>query len=211
MKQVTKTIKIFTTIAILIIAMTSLAQNKSTFTDLRDGKLYKTVKIGTQVWMAENLAYGASDGCFAYNNDQSKVAIYGYLYTFSTAKNVCPTGWHLPTFEEWDTLITYLGGDSVAGGKLKESGTTHWTSPNSGATNKSGFIALPGGKCTDGSRFNFIGTTGFWWSSSGHPLYGETEETASRAWFRIMYYEKGEAPVNESEKSRAFSVRCVKD
>jgi uncharacterized protein (TIGR02145 family) len=113
------------TVLILNIAMCSMAQVAGTFKDSRDGKTYKTVKIGTQTWMANNLAFKASSGCCAYDNNKSNAAIYGYLYSWETAKNVCPTGWHLPSMAEWTTLIDYEGGET-AGNKLKEAGSKHW-------------------------------------------------------------------------------------
>ena len=165
------------TIAIVIIAMSSVAQVKGTFTDTRDGKVYKTIKISTQTWMAENLAYKANSGCWAYNNNASNVTKYGYLYDWKTAKTVCPTGWHVPTDAEWTTLTTYLDGD---GGKLKEIGTTHWISPNEEATNETGFTALPGGARDYDGTFFYIGNNGGWWSA--------TENYTSNAWSRYMYY-----------------------
>jgi uncharacterized protein (TIGR02145 family) len=135
-----------------------------------DGNVYKTVTIGTQVWMGENLkttkyrngdlirtTIPATKGIeseptakyqWAYDGNESNVATYGRLYTWyavTDKRNVCPTGWHVPTDIEWTTLTTYLGGVRVAGGKLKETGTTHWQYPNTGATNETGFTALPSG------------------------------------------------------------------
>ena len=113
----------------------------SQLTDKRDGKTYKTVKIGTQEWMAENLAYKPSSGNYwAYDDDNSNVAKYGYLYDWETAKKVCPSGWHLPSDEEWTTLTDYLGGEDVAGTKMKS--TSGWKEDGNG-TNESGFSALP--------------------------------------------------------------------
>ena len=149
-----------------------------TITDV-DNNLYNTVKIGTQVWMAENLKTtkyndGTSipnvtdntvwsaliTGAYCdYNNTPSISTTYGRMYNgysvdnniatkvaSNGGKNVCPTGWHVPSNAEWITLTSYLGGESVAGGKLKETGTMHWLTPNSGATNESGFTALAGGR-----------------------------------------------------------------
>jgi len=133
-----------------------------------DGNNYKTIKIGNQEWMAENLkttkykdgtsiplftaatpmANFTSPGYCWYNSDSATYRnSYGALYNWyavNTGK-LAPTGWHVPTEAEWNTLIAYLGGESVAGGKLKEAGTSHWSSPNTGATNEVGFSALPGG------------------------------------------------------------------
>jgi len=132
------------TIAFFPIVLSLSAQEKGTFTDSRDGKTYKTVKIGTQTWTAENLAFKSNNGCWAYDDEVANAAIYGYLYNWETAKAACPKGWHLPSVEEWTILVNYLGGDSIAGGKLKAIGTTYWTAPNAGASNQSVFSALPG-------------------------------------------------------------------
>lgn len=140
-----KTKSFLTTIVILAISFCLVAQPTGTFTDPRDGKVYKTVKIGTQTWMAENLDFKAESGCWAYNNDQNNVKTYGYLYNWKTAKKVCPSGWHLPSKDEWSALLTYFGGEESAGDKLKEAGTVHWQKPVSAATNESGFTAIPGG------------------------------------------------------------------
>lgn len=156
-----------------------------TVTDI-EGNVYRTIVIGTQTWMAENLKstklndgasinqitnasswyyYKSQANYCWYNNDGSTYKdVYGALYNYSTINkgNICPIGWQVPTDAEWTTLTTYLGGTSIAGGKMKETGTTHWLSPNSGATNKSGFSALPGGLRL-GEYFG-IGGNGEWWS-----------------------------------------------
>ena len=159
-----------------------------------DGNTYGTITIGAQVWMASNLkttkysngnpigtttsatldisnatTYPTPKYQWAYAGTESNVATYGRLYTWYAAtdtRNVCPTGWHVPADSEWATLTTYLGGLSVAGGQLKETGTSHWQSPNAGATNTSGFTALPGGSRTNDGTFYSIGGYGYWWSST---------------------------------------------
>src|SRR5690606_8226 len=175
----------------------------STFTDPRDGKVYQTVVIGNQVWMAENLAYlpsvnmvadGSEDAAgsyyYVYGYDGTNVAdakatgnyaTYGALYNWTAAMNACPDGWHLPTDAEWTELTDYLGEN--AGGKLKatgtiEAGTGLWYDPNTGATNKTGFTALPGGLRQYNGPFYHIGYSGHWWSA--------TENGASYAWRRYM-------------------------
>ncbi len=127
-----------------------------TFTDSRDNKAYKWVKIGSQIWMAQNLNYNiAGSGC-------NQCETYGRLYTWDAANRACPSSWHLPSDSEWQTLIDYLGGSGVAGGKMKSTGT--WQSPNTDATNSSGFSALPGGfRLANGSFYN--AGNGGWWSS----------------------------------------------
>ncbi len=116
-------------------------ETTGTFTDSRDNHIYKWVKNGTQTWMAENFAFKPSSGEFwAYNNDTTNVAIYGYLYSWETAQTIAPAGWHLPSQTEWETLVSFLGGSDAAYAKLLEAGTVHWGSPNS-ATNISGFTA----------------------------------------------------------------------
>ncbi|NVO04113.1 MAG: hypothetical protein HXX09_15560 [Bacteroidetes bacterium] len=191
------------TIAIFLNALTLISQETGTFKDPRNGKVYKTIKIGTQTWMAENLRYNVSIGCWGYNDEISNVLTYGYLYDWETAKKVCPSGWHLPSDAEWTTLTNYLGVDSIAGGKLKEIGTTHWASPNAGATNESGFTALPGGYRNNGGAFDGIGGGGSWWSS--------TESGTNNAWSWCMNYGYSYVARSYNNKANGFSVRCIKD
>lgn len=191
-----------------------------------NGNTYNTVTIGEQVWMDSNLKTTKyNDGtaihlvtnvtlwnilttpayCW-YNNDAATYkntygAIYNW-YTINTGK-LCPTGWHVPSDGEWSTLIDILGGGSVAGGKLKESGTNHWLSPNSAATNSSGFTALPGGYQYAYGSFDDIGVSGNWWSS--------TEDSNWSAWsWNVSYNNSGVLRVNYS-KNCGFSVRCLRD
>jgi len=192
------------TIAIFIIANRLAAQETGTYTDSRDGKTYKTVKIGTQTWMAENLAYKTDSGCWAYENNKSNVTTYGYLYNWETANNVCPAGWHLPSDAEWTTLTDYVGGESVAGGKLKS--TTGWSSPNTGATNESGFTALPGGSSSNDKKYDVAGNYGSWWTS--------TEDDTVSAFFWNMYYNYSSAYRTRDNFNQIYdehSVRCVRD
>ena len=166
--------------------------------DSRDGQTYKTVAIGSQTWMAENLNYNAS-GSARYN--------YGRLYNWSTALSACPSGWHLPSDDEWQILVEYADPDfvshtnNVAGRKLKA--TSGWNSGGSG-TNDYGFSALPGGSngSSDGIFIN-VGRYGLWWST--------TEDNASDAWFRGMYYDNEHVGRNNLDKSNLFSVRCLRD
>ncbi len=207
------------------------------FVDERDGNHYNMVKIGNQIWMAENLKYlpsvvGPETGLYTEpcyyvygydgtNVDEAKATknyqTYGVLYNWAAAMNgeessnanpsgvqgVCPAGWHVPSYAEWTELTDYLGGASVAGGKLKEAGTTHWRSPNTGATNETGFTALPGGyRDLDGTFVN-IGVNGLWWSA--------TENNATNAWNRSMIYGSSNVSRVDSYKEVGFSVRCVRD
>ena len=193
-----------------------------------DGNIYETIVIGTQTWMTENLkttkyndgtpipnivddATWASLTTGAYGdfgNLPSNSIIYGKLYNWyvvasSNPKNVCPVGWHVPSDIEWTTLTNWLGGESVAGGKLKESGTAHWVNTSISVTNESGFSALPGGyRDYSGPSFD-IGDWGYWWSS--------TEYTTGQAWNRIM--NSGYLSVLRSDNNRniGYSVRCLKD
>ena len=144
-------------------------------------------------------------------------ATYGVLYNWTAAmdgeassttnpsgiQGVCPAGWHLPSYAEWTELTDYLGGESVAGGKLKETGTTHWASPNTGATNETGFTALPGGYRIDNGSFGDIGYYGYWWSATG--------SNAADAWFRYMDYSNSSVSRSNYFKEVGFSVRCVRD
>jgi uncharacterized protein (TIGR02145 family) len=194
-----------------------------TFIDSRDGNEYNWVQIGDQVWMAENLAYLPSvnmvaDGSenaagsyyYVYGYDGTNVAdaketdnyaTYGVLYNWTAALTACPTGWHLPTDAEWTELTDYLGGTG-AGGKLKETGTTHWISPNTGATNETGFTALPGGRRDGDGTFTSVGGGGYWWSAT---------EYAYGAWGRYMGYDYSHVSWPYSNKELGFSVRCLRD
>ena len=190
-----------------------------------DGNTYKTVYIGTQQWMAENLKvskytdgttipnftkYTDTTGAWAYyNNDASNNAKYGKLYNWYVGnpstngnKNVCPTGWHVPTDAEWYVLTEYLGGASVAGGKMKEVGTSNWNSPNTEATNTSLFSALPGGYRDYKGFYSLIGNYGCWWSSTENSTYAGT---------RNLVNSSGNVSGGSGTKKNGLSVRCLKD
>jgi uncharacterized protein (TIGR02145 family) len=195
---------LFTLIAFLNISIGSVAQTLDTITDLRDSKTYKVVNIGTQTWMAENLAFKTSSGCWAYDNNQSNISTYGYLYNYKTAKKVCPKGWSLPKYKEWNTLITFLGGDKVAGEKLIS--TTGWENLKFTASNNSGFTALPGGIFDNSDKSFFgIGTNGGWWSSTlvqGSSVYG---------WTKRLFSSENFVGGLKSHISHGHSVRCIKN
>ncbi len=207
-----------------------ISSKSSTFTDPRDGNVYKTVTIGKQVWMAENLKYLPSvteprttsnvmplyyvydlEGSTinaAKANDNYKT--YGVLYNWPAAIKACPTGWHLPTDEDWQTLTKYLGGASYCAGDLKTTGTAEnrtglWASPNTAATNKSGFSALPGGHLyiyrDDGSYLQ-LGKCGYWWTAT---------ESSDQVWYRRIDYNGKKIYNNLSPKKWGYSVRCIKN
>jgi len=198
-----------------------------TVTDI-DGNVYKTIKIGTQWWMAENLrttkfrngeaiqntisntdwaSLSSPSYCF-YNNDfETYGRIYGAFYNWKAVndnRNIAPEGWHIPSDDEWKTLIYYLGGFSVAGGKMKEAGTTHWISPNTGATNSSRFTALP-----TGSRG---GTTGeFGWIGLGNDYWCATSNTDTEAWAYYVGNDIAGCLRLSHNKLNGFVIRCIKD
>lgn len=192
-----------------------------------DDNVYNTVMIGTQIWMKENLrvtkyndsteiplvtsntawASLTTPAYCSYNNSTNADTInsYGRLYNYYAVNTnkLCPTGWHVPGDGEWTTLTTYLGGESIAGTKLKETGTAHWQSPNN-ATNESGFTALPGGFRNVIGSFNGIGVDGYWWSS--------TDYLKTNAYFRSMsFYYSDVTRSYGFNKSVGAAVRCVKD
>jgi uncharacterized protein (TIGR02145 family) len=193
-----------------------------------DGNEYNTVLIGTQLWMAENLKttkyndgtqingvtngdtwFSLTTGAYCdYNNYQSQSDTYGRLYNWYTVavtnpKNVCPADWHIPSDEEWTSLTTYTGGESLSGDKLKETGTIHWIGPNAGASNETGFTALPGGYRTQFGTFDNIGTHGYWWSS--------TETDVPDTWANNMSYDANSTSRSLFDKRFGFSVRCIRD
>ena len=166
------------------------------------GQKYKTVKIGEQTWMAENLNYAGEDPdnpigrC--YSDDQANCKKYGRLYNWSTALTICPEGWHLPSDADWTTLTNYVG-SSTAGTKLKtKSGWDY----NGNGTDDFGFSALPGGYYENGS-FAFVGIYGYWWSA--------TEYNSGYAHYRHMICSSSEVIRNDYLKSVLHSVRCVQD
>jgi uncharacterized protein (TIGR02145 family) len=175
------------------------------FTDSRDKKKYKAIKIGTQTWMAENLNYNVS-GSKCYNNKPANCDKYGRLYNWSTAMKACPKGWHLPSDAEWTALTNYVESNSgcskCAGKHLKSA--SGWDS-YSGISNLDtyGFSALPGGLGDSGGSFRSVGIGGYWWSSS--------ESGSDDAYFRYMYYDIEYAYYFNYVKSNLYSVRCLKD
>ncbi len=197
------------------------SQNKTgTFTDSRDNHTYKWIKIGNQIWMAENLAYTGSgikhltdntqwnqnssrDAWCFYNNQTDNGKTYGVLYQWKSAKIACPDGWHLPTDNEWSELIDYLGGEMQAGGKMKEASTSHWNSPNKDADNSSGFTGLPGGSRHYNGTFDFLNKRGYWWSA--------TESSDNAAHYCTLYFDGEAAGRLGYVKSVGLSVRCIKD
>jgi len=189
-----------------------------------DGNLYDTVQIGTQTWMKQNLATTRLDdgtpiplvqnmtawtqltspGYCYYANKSSHAPTYGALYNWyaTVTGKLCPSGWHAPADWEWLVLINYLGGKDIAGGKLKEAGTTHWWSPNTGATNETGFTGLPAGDRLglDGSFYN-LGNYGIFWSTTG--------SSVTEAVNRVLVFDKADFRIGYDNKFAGLSVRCV--
>jgi len=196
----------------------SFLDGSGILTDSRDGKKYRTAVIGGKRWMAENLNYEPQSGnSWCYDDNSSNCNKYGRLYDWNTARTVCPSGFHLPSAMEWDNLTSAVGGTrkkykskstgseyfgwANAGTKLKT--ISGWNNNGNGADNF-GFSALPGGyRYYDGSKFNFVGFFGEWWTA--------TENDASHAYNRTMNFSDGNADEGKSNKSEATSVRCVAD
>ena len=194
-----------------------------------EGQVYNTVQIGTQCWFKENLNIGtringaleqSNNGTiekYCYNDLESNCNIYGGLYQWSEmmqyvtpagGQEICPTGWHIPTDAEWTIVTTSLGGEGVAGGKMKstgtiEAGTGWWYSPNTGATNESGFSGVPAGYRGYAGGFFVNGYDAGWWSSS--------EFSTSVAWYRFLYYNGSNVDRSGADRHNGFSVRCLAD
>jgi len=202
------------------------------FTDPRDGKVYSTVQIGTQCWFSQNLNVGTLIDVlsnqtnnsipekYCYGNAEANCTIYGGLYQWDEVMNytspsdsnpshrqgICPAGWHLPSNAEWDQLVTFLGGETLAGGAMKEPGTTHWASPNGGATNSSGFTALGGGLMgTGGSQYSFyyLFQNAYFWTST---LVNESSYLS-----RSLDKNNGHIFFGYGPAINGYSARCVKD
>jgi uncharacterized protein (TIGR02145 family) len=216
-----KSFSFLCTAILLLTWIAAFAQQKGSFTDSRENKTYKTAKIGTQTWMAENLNY-AINGSKCYDNDDANCNKYGRLYDWATAmdlpsdcnsafcqsrigakrRGICPSGFHIPTDAEWDALYLYADGANGRGTKLKS--TSDWNVYNGlpSGTDAFGFAALPGGFGNSNGNFYAAGYRSFWWSSS--------ETAASYAYGRgIHFHEK--AYRDKYIKSDLFSIRCIKD
>jgi len=143
--------------------------------------------------------------CWYDNDSVSYKNTYGALYNgyVVNTDKLCPKDWHVPSDEEWTALTEYLGSESVAGDRLKETGTDYWVSPNTGATNESGYTALPGGLRYYDGLFHDFGFSGYWWTSS--------EYSSTRAYFRYMDYEYSDVFRFDNLKKNGFSVRCIRD
>jgi len=218
---------------VLLICIAAFAQENGSFTDSRDSKTYKTVKIGDQTWMAENLGYNANGlaKCYGEGNKvivnwnvgisgigpnyktlsnaeiQANCDLYGRLYNWNTALNACPKGWHLPSNAEWQVLINFAGGEKVAGKNLKA--ISGWNK-NGNGTDIYGFSALPGGvgDYYGGDAFKDIGDEGNWWSASELQAGTVYVRGISKDW-------EGMSGMDDYYDGRAtdylFSVRCLKD
>lgn len=179
--------------------------NSGTFKDTRDNTTYSWVKIGSQIWMAQNLDFELSAGTWYYSSNPNLSGTYGRLYTHEAALLAIPEGWHLPSVTELDSLSGYLGDATVAGGKLKQTGTINWLSPNTGADNSTGFNALPGGMYDPGDGFFEKGNSAFFWTS-----------THANSGGNIRYYylsndDAGLHYTDATDPALGFSVRCIKD
>ncbi|MDP8315349.1 MAG: FISUMP domain-containing protein [Candidatus Celaenobacter antarcticus] len=210
----------------------TITEGTGTVTDI-DGNVYHTIIIDNQEWMMENLKVthyrngdsiltgysntewtGLSSGAYCvYDNDPSNCDTYGNLYNWyavdeDDSRGLAPEGWHVPTDDEWQILVNYLGGSSVAGGKMKSTGTIEggdglWYEPNTGATNASGFTALPGGYRYYGGYYYGMGGNGYFWSS--------TENSSNLAWYLALHYSYTTICRSYYDKHYGMSVRCVRD
>jgi uncharacterized protein (TIGR02145 family) len=188
-----------------------------------EGKTYGTLQIGEQCWFRENLNAGfkidiwidqSNNGLmekYCYNNNEVMCENYGGLYQWNEMmqysliedlQGICPDGWHIPTDDEYTALTDYLGGASIAGGKLKKTGMEYWYSPNTGATNEVGFTALPSGAGFNGS-FQYLG--------QGCVLWSSTQPSFNNAWYRAVYYNQTIVDRSSTATNTGFSVRCLKD
>jgi uncharacterized protein (TIGR02145 family) len=203
-------------------------KNLGTVTDV-DGNVYHTIAIGTQIWMVENLKtsryrngdlIGTTNPVtldiqsestpkyqWSYDGNENNATTYGKLYTWNAIndnRKLTPAGWHIPNNEEWTILMHFLG-ETVAGGKLKETGSVHWLSPNTGATNETGFMALPCGYRSVSGNFGNLGNFGYWWSAD------EYYPNPNFAWIWYLNNENSSLNNSPSSKGTGFSVRCIQD
>lgn len=179
----------------------STRQVYGTFQDPRDKHVYKTVQIGSQVWLAENLKFKTPTGNFAYDLNESKVAVYGLLYNWQTALQACPKGWHLPTVEEWKQLSDALGGEQQAGTQLKA--PLGWEADNGEGQNSSGFSAVGAGYRHSDGTFGSLGANCNFWSA--------TPAEENFVWGYNLNYGSNLLSIRKYSVTNYYSVRCVKD
>ena len=212
-------------ILIVISSLILASCSNNTVTDI-DGNHYRTVTIGTQVWMAENLNvthYRNGDsipnidinenwgelksGAYGnYDNDTIMAETYGRLYNWyavNDSRGIAPEGWHIPSAKEWQELADFLGGDSLAGGNMKEKGTTHWLEPNTGSANESGFSSLPAGDRSGMGNFYDINDLTYYWST--------TEDSSGHIAVRGLSFENAKLGIFHADKQDGLSIRCIKD
>ena len=215
------------TLLFAIVISSSIAycqDTNETVTDF-DGNIYNTIKIGNQIWMVENLKttkynsgvpiqklldaekwqYDNSSAYAWYNDDDSNKDVYGALYNWAVVKkgNLAPKGWHIPSIEEWQELIDFLGGEKNAGGKLKEIGTDFWDSPNKGADNSSGFKSVATGCKSKSGNYQFVGNRTIFWTS--------TESNLLQAKSITLIFNSPKAVTISYSKNYGFAIRCIKD
>ena len=226
--MINKSFLILLSLAVLSIqAQRSSNAGEETVKDC-DGNIYHTIKIGTQTWLVENLkttkyrdctpipnvkddaAWGLlTGGAYCnYKNIEKNADIYGRLYNWHVIKDsrgIAPAGWHVPTNDDYKILVTFLGGEAVAGGKLKEAGFAHWPSPNTDASNSSGFTGLPGGNRAKSGSFYALGQYGYLWTAT---VAGDTTKAMNR---HLVLYSGALEDDFRDTKLAGFSIRCIKD
>jgi uncharacterized protein (TIGR02145 family) len=225
MKKKIRAILLFFTLMLIITSSCSKGDKAPGPISDFEGNVYKTIKIGEQVWMAENLRSTlfndgkeipmvtdptswdnlTTPGCCWYNNDAANKDLYGALYNGYAIDSgkLCPAGWHIPEKEEWQQLISFLGDTSSAGGKLKEPGTNHWHAPNTGADNSSGFTSMGAGvRYFEGSFASLMNYNSIW---------SATETGSDDKWFLGLFYGSASVTIDHRNKNYGFSVRCIKD
>jgi uncharacterized protein (TIGR02145 family) len=174
-----------------------------TLNDVRDGQSYQAIQMGDDWWMAENLRYDVGEGSYCYENNPARCETYGKLYTWDAAMRACPAGWHLPTMQEFETMLNTIGGPDIAGGKLKDNERQLWREVNVAATNEVGFSALPAGRRYDSGLFAGMGYYAQFFSS--------TEYNNREAYNMTIGYDYPNTFIYNYKKAYALSVRCVKD
>ena len=178
------------------------------FTDQRDGQEYNTIEIGNQTWMAENLNYKTETDSWCPENSENLCTDYGRLYTFEVALNVCPLGWHLPTDDEFNVLVVYLGGPEIVGNKMKEKGIDYWAETTDTVTNSSGFSARGSGNRWLETDFDEVGEWISFWTATKAIQEFEDEIIV---WTWTLYSDDTGIDHDTDAIYMGLSVRCIKD